>query len=35
MDWIGLDQYGDRWWDLVNEVMNILVSQNARNSLSS
>jgi hypothetical protein len=25
MDWIDLDQDRDRWWDLVNAVMNLRV----------
>jgi hypothetical protein len=25
MDWIGLAQYKDRWWALVNAVMNLRV----------
>jgi len=25
MDWIGLAQYRDRWWTLVNAVMNLRI----------
>jgi hypothetical protein len=35
MGWINLAQDMDRWWTLVNVVMNFQVPQNARNSLSS
>jgi len=34
MDWIDLDQCMDRWRELVNAVMNILVPYNAGNFLS-
>ena len=29
MDWTELAQDGDRWWALVNEIMNLLVPSNA------
>ena len=35
MDWIDLAQDRDRWQALVNEVMNLLVPQNAGNFLNS
>ena len=35
MVWVDLAQDRDRWWSLVNAVMNIPVSQNAGNFLSS
>jgi hypothetical protein len=33
VDWIGLDQDGDRWWAVVNAAMNLRVPQNAMNFL--
>jgi len=35
MDWIELAQNRDRWWALVNVVMNFGVAQNAGNFLTS
>jgi len=35
MDWIMLVQDKDRWWALVNMVMNLQVPQNAGNFLTS
>jgi hypothetical protein len=35
MDWIDLAQDRDRWWAVVNEVMNLRVTSNAGNFLSS
>jgi hypothetical protein len=35
MDWIELAQDRDRWWALVNVVMNLQVPQNAENTLTS
>ena len=34
MDWIKLAQDRDRWWALVNVVMNLQVLQNAENFLT-
>ena len=34
MDWIDLAQGRDRWWTLVNSVMNLGVPYNARNFLT-
>ena len=34
-DWIDLNQNRDRWWALVNVVMNLLVQYNAGNFLTS
>jgi len=35
MDWIELAQDRDRWWALVNVVMNLWVPSNAGNFLTS
>jgi hypothetical protein len=35
MDWIDLAQDRDRWWALVNVIMNLQVLQNAGNFLTS
>jgi hypothetical protein len=35
MDWIELAQDRDRWWPLVNVVINLRVPQNAGNFLTS
>jgi hypothetical protein len=35
MDWIDLAQDRDRWWALVNEVMNIRVSKYAGTIMTS
>jgi hypothetical protein len=34
MDWIDLDQDRERWWPLVNVVMNLWVPQNTGNFLA-
>jgi len=34
MDWIDLAEDRDRWWALVNEVMNLRVPENAGNFLT-
>ena len=34
MDWIDLVQDSDRWWTLVNAVMNLRVPKNAGNFLT-
>ena len=35
MDWIDLAQHRDRWWARVNAALNLRVSQNAGNFLTS
>ena len=35
MDWIGLAQDRDRWWAVVNAVMNLQLPQNAGNFLTN
>ena len=35
MDWINLAQDSDRWWALLNAVMNLQVPQNVENCLTS
>jgi len=35
MDWIGVVQDRDRWWALVNAVMNLQVPENAVNLLAN
>jgi len=35
MDWIDVAQNRDRWWELVNVVMNLQVPQNVGNFLTS
>jgi hypothetical protein len=35
MDWIGLAQDRDRWWALVNAVMDLWVQQNVGNLLTN
>jgi hypothetical protein len=35
MDWIEMAQDRDRWWALVNVVMNLWVQKNAGNFLTS
>ena len=35
MDWIDLAEHRDKWWALVNTVINLRVTQNARNFLRS
>jgi hypothetical protein len=35
MDWIDLAQNRDRWWDVVNAVMNLRVTQNVGSFLIS
>jgi len=35
MDWINLTRDRDRWWALVKEVMNLQVTQNAQDFLTS
>ena len=35
MDWIGVVQDRDRWWALVNAVMNLQVPENAGNLLAN
>jgi len=34
-DWIDLAQDRDRWWDLVNAVINLLVPHNEKNFATS
>jgi len=34
MDWIELAQYRDRWWVLLNALMNFRVPQNAGNTMT-
>jgi hypothetical protein len=35
IDWIDLDQDRDRWWALLKAVINLPVSQNAGNFLTT
>ena len=35
MDWMDMAQDRDRWWDLVNAVLNLRVPQNAGNFLTN
>ena len=35
MDWIDLAQSRNRWWAVVNAVMNIWIPQNAENLLTT